>query len=57
MPGMIGQMDTVHLAWDACPARARGEHAGKEGYLTKAFNCVCSSRKEFYSCSEAFRAL
>ena len=54
MPGMIGQMDAVHLAWDACPAGARGEHAGKEGYPTKAFNCVCSSRRLFYSCSEAY---
>ena len=51
MPGMIGQMDAAHLAWDACPAGARGYHSGKEAYPTKAFNCVCSSRREFYSCS------
>lgn len=54
MPGMIGQMDAVHLAWDACPAGASGEHAGKEGYPTKAFNAVCSSRRLFYSCSRAY---
>lgn len=54
MPGMIGQMDAVHLAWDACPAGARGENAGKEGYPTKAFNRVCSSKRDFYSCSEAY---
>jgi len=54
MPGMIGQMDAVHLAWDACPAGGRGEHAGKEGFPTKAFNCVCSSRRLFFSCSEAY---
>ena len=64
MPGMIEQMDAVHLAWDAvhlawdaCPAGARREHAGKEGYPTKAFNCVCSSRREFYSSPRLARAL
>lgn len=38
LPGAIGSMDGVHLAWDKCPAAERTLHTGKESYPTLAFN-------------------
>lgn len=54
--------DARHDRADGCSSPSLGcvscgcarRERGKEGYPTKAFNRVCSSKREFYSCSEAY---
>ena len=54
LPGCIGWMDAVHVSWRKCPAGARHEHTGKEGYPTRAYNVVCDHNGLFYSWGEGW---
>ena len=54
LPGCIGSMDGVHVAWDNCPAPRRGDAAGKEGYPTVVFNVVTSHTRRIISVAGPF---
>ena len=41
LPGAIGSMDVVHLAWCMCPAFLANLATGKEGYPSIAYNVIC----------------
>ena len=41
LPGAIGSMDVVHLAWCMCPAALGNLATGKEGYPSVAYNVMC----------------
>jgi hypothetical protein len=41
LPGAIGSMDVVHIAWCMCPAHLSNLCTGKEGYPTIGYNVVC----------------
>jgi len=51
IPGYIGSMDAVHVAWDRCPAAWTASYTGKEGYPTVAFNVCCHHNKKIFSVS------
>lgn len=40
LPGCVGSMDVVHVAWDKCPAAWFNLHCGRYGHPTVAFNCI-----------------
>jgi hypothetical protein len=42
VPGCIGSIDAVHIAWDMCPADLLSDCKGKEGYPTLAFQAIVS---------------
>ena len=42
LPGCVGSMDGVHVAWDMCPQQQRFLYKGKEGYPTIAWNVTCT---------------
>ena len=41
LPGAIGSMDVVHIAWCTCHARLANLAKGKEGYTSIAYNVIC----------------
>ena len=41
LPGAIGSMDVVHVAWAMCPAGLAHLATGKEGYPSVAYNVIC----------------
>jgi len=41
LPGAIGSMDVVHVAWAMCPAGLAHLVTGKEGYPSSAYNVIC----------------
>ena len=41
LPGCIGSMDVVHVAWCMCPAWLMNLAKGKEGYPSIAYNVIC----------------
>lgn len=41
LPGAIGSMDVVHIAWCMCPAYLSNLATGKEGYPSIAYNVIC----------------
>jgi len=51
LPGCIGSMDAVHVAWDGCPAAWSAQYTGKEGFPTVAFNVTCHHNKKIFGVS------
>jgi hypothetical protein len=45
LPGCIGSVDCVHIAWDRCPAMYKNMFKGKEGCCSIAYEVVCNCRK------------
>jgi len=43
LPGCIGSMDVVHIAWCMCPTYLINLAKGKEGYTSIAYNVICDS--------------
>ena len=41
LPGAIGSMDVVHVAWAMCPAGLAHLATGKEGYPSVTYNVIC----------------
>ena len=41
LPGCIGSMDVVHIAWCMCPSYLMNLAKGKEGIPTIAYNVIC----------------
>lgn len=41
LPGCIGSMDVVHVAWCMCPTWLANLATGKEGYPSIAYNVIC----------------
>jgi len=41
LPGAVGSMDVVHIAWCMCPTYLANLAKGKEGYPSVAYNVVC----------------
>ena len=41
LPGAIGSMDVVHIAWCMCPIHLANLAKGKEGFPSVAYNVVC----------------
>ena len=54
LPGCIGSMDGVHLAWDNCPAPFMPLYKGKEGYPTVAYNVTVDHSKRVMAVHGAF---
>ena len=42
LPGAIGSMDVVHVAWGCAPTALANLAKGKEGYPTVAYNVICN---------------
>ena len=51
LPGCIGSVDYVHIAWDRCPAMYKNMFKGKEGFCSIAYEVVCNCRKFIQSVS------
>ena len=45
LPGCIGSVDCVHIGWDRCPTQYKNKYTRKEGYLSVAYEVVCTARK------------
>ena len=44
LPGAVGSMDVVHLAWGMCPAGLANLATGKEGYPSVAYNVIADHK-------------
>ena len=44
LPGCIGSMDVVHIAWCMCPTYLMNLAKGKEGYTSIAYNVICDHK-------------
>lgn len=44
LPGCIGSMDVVHIAWCMCPTYLMNLAKGKEGYPSIAYNVICDHK-------------
>jgi hypothetical protein len=42
LPGAIGSMDVVHVAWGCAPTHLANLAKGKEGFPTVAYNVICN---------------
>ena len=51
LPGCVGLVDCVHVDWDRCPARFKGECVGKSGTPTLAFEVVAAHDRRIQSIS------
>jgi hypothetical protein len=51
LPGCVGSVDVVHIAWDCCPTQYLNMYKGKEGFASVAYEVICNSRKFVYSVS------
>ena len=54
LPGCIGSVDCVHIAWDKFPARRRNTFTGKEGYPSLSFEVVCDHNRSIQSATLGF---
>lgn len=41
LPGAVGSMDVVHIAWCMCPGELTNLAKGKEGFPSIAYNVIC----------------
>jgi hypothetical protein len=46
VPGCIGSIDAIHIAWDMCPTGLLSNCKGEEGYLTLAFQAIVSHTRK-----------
>jgi len=44
LPGCIGSMDVVHIAWCMCPTYLMNLAKGMEGYTSIAYNVICDHK-------------
>ena len=51
LPGCVGSVDVVHIAWDRCPTQYMNMFKGKEGFPSIAYEIICTSRKFVQSVS------
>ena len=51
LPGCIGSVDCVHIAWDRCPAMYKNMFKGKEGFCSVAYEVARNCRKFIQSVS------
>ena len=51
LPGCVGSVDCVHIAWDRCPSQYFNMFKGKEGFPSIAYEVICTSRKFVQSVS------
>ena len=54
LPGCIGSMDCVHIAWDRAPHKLRWKYIGKEHYPTVAYEVTCTHSRKIIACSKGF---
>lgn len=54
LPGCVGSVDCVHVAWDVCPVRLWHMHNGKEGYRSVAFEVVVDHNRRIQSTTVPF---
>ena len=45
LPGCVGSVDCVHIAWDKCPTQYHSIYAGKEGFPSISYEVICTLRK------------
>ena len=51
LPGCIGSVDCIHIAWDRCPTMYKNMFKGKEGFCSIVYEVVCNCRKFIQSVS------
>jgi hypothetical protein len=51
LPGCVGSVDCVHIAWDRRPSQYFNMFKGKEGFPSIAYEVICTSRKFVQSVS------
>ncbi len=51
LPGFVGSVDCVHIAWDCRPLQFFNMFKGKEGFPSIAYKVICTSRKFVQSVS------
>jgi Plant transposon protein len=51
LPGCVGSVDCVHVAWDKCPSQYMHMYKGKEGFPSIAYEVICTARKFIQSVS------
>lgn len=54
LPGCVGSMDGVHLAWDNCPSPFLPLYKGKEGFPTLAYNVTVDHTKRVLAVHGAY---
>jgi hypothetical protein len=54
LPGCMGSIDVVHVAWDRCPWKVRPQYYGKEKFPTIAYQVTCTHTREIISCTKGF---
>jgi hypothetical protein len=45
LPGCVGSVDCVHIAWDRCPKQYHNMYKGKEGFPSIAYEVICTAKK------------
>ena len=51
LPGCIGSVDCIHIAWDRCPTMYKNMFKGKEEFCSIAYEVLCNCRKFIQSVS------
>lgn len=53
LPGCVGSMDGVNIAWARCPYGLRMLHLGKDPYPCLGFNCTVDHKTRFLAITSA----